>query len=58
MNPSYRKQEKTKMKKIIIGDYSKDAGKLGRHNLSFKTGIHIDKKKQSNKMACRKNMDF
>ena len=28
-------------------DYTKDAGKMGRHNLSFRTGIHERKRKNA-----------
>jgi len=38
---------------IIKTDYSKEANKLGRHNLSFKTGIQKDRKKENNKKSCR-----
>ena len=38
----------------IKTDYANDAGKMGRHNLSFRTGAHIDKKKREKKYACRK----
>lgn len=34
---------------------SEDSGKMGRHNLGFKTGAHKDKKKDKKKYACRKN---
>ena len=34
-------------------DYSKDAGKLGRHNLSFKTGAFRNKKNDK-KLARRR----
>ena len=34
--------------------YVKDAGKLGRHNLSFRTGASVDRKKKAAKNACRR----
>jgi len=43
-----------KSKKFVVSvDYSKESGKLGRHNLSFSTGAFKDKKKEANKYACR-----
>lgn len=33
----------------VEADYSKDAGKLGRHNLSFKTGAFQNKKNNPKK---------
>ena len=41
----------------IRADYSNDAGKLGRHNLSFKTGAMVNRKKQADKNACRKKIN-
>jgi len=46
------KQVSNKM--ILTTDISKSAGKLGRHNLSFKTGVMKDRKKEARKNACRK----
>ena len=37
----------------ITADYSKDAGKLGRHNLSFKTGA-FKNKRHDKKLARRR----
>lgn len=45
---------------IVTPTYDKDAGKLGRHNLSFKTGAFKNKrhdkkhKRRSEKAALRK----
>jgi hypothetical protein len=54
--------EKKEKNKVISADYSKEAGKLGRHNLSFKTGAFKDKKKEAKKYACRnkgrKNLEY
>lgn len=41
----------------INAEYANDAGKLGRHNLSFKTGAMVNRKKQANKNACRKKLN-
>ena len=41
----------------IKADYENDAGKMGRHNLSFRTGAHIDKKKRQKKYACRQKFN-
>ena len=38
---------------IFAVDYSSESGKLGRHNGSFRTGAHTDRKKAANKKACR-----
>ena len=38
--------------KISASD-SNASGKLGRHNLSFATGAHKDRKKDARKYACR-----
>ena len=37
----------------VVVDYTSEAGKLGRHNLSFKTGAMTDRKKAGRKNACR-----
>jgi hypothetical protein len=37
----------------LVADHSKASGKLGRHNLSFTTGAHKDRKKNARKYACR-----
>jgi len=34
-------------------DYASEAGKLGRHTLTFKTGAMKDRKKAARKNACR-----
>jgi hypothetical protein len=37
----------------LVADHAKASGKLGRHNLSFTTGAHKDRKKDAKKYACR-----
>ena len=46
-------QPKTESKMVVTTDYANESGKLGRHNLSFRTGAHKDKKKNARKYACR-----
>ncbi|HUX79811.1 MAG TPA: hypothetical protein VMW10_08730 [Alphaproteobacteria bacterium] len=50
----YAIQQPTKSNSLKVSvDYASEAGKLGRHNLSFKTGAMTDRKKAGRKNACR-----
>jgi len=46
-------QPKQENRLVITADLANESGKLGRHNLSFKTGAFQDRKKQARKNACR-----
>ena len=46
-------QPKQEKRLVITSDYANESGKLGRHNLSFKTRAQVDRKKQARKNACR-----
>ena len=52
LNENIKSNDKIKV------DYANESGKLGRHNLSFKTGAFKDKKKHAKKYACRNKGKF